>query len=59
MPHYRAYHLDYVGHIWSVSEFECANDQEAIKTARGFVNGLDVELWERGRFINRIGPHGP
>jgi hypothetical protein len=52
--HYRAYHLDHVGHIQSVSEFECITDEEAVKKSQELVDGFDVELWHGGRLVTRI-----
>jgi hypothetical protein len=34
--HYRAYHLDHVGHIQSVSEFECITDEERSRNRRNW-----------------------
>ena len=33
---------------------EAADDLEASGKAQGLVNGLDVELWQRTRFIARF-----
>jgi len=35
-------------------DIECADEQEAIQKAQQAVDGGDVELWERGRFITRL-----
>jgi hypothetical protein len=55
MPAYRIYFIDRANHISRPSEIvECADDQEAIKKAEQLVEGQDLELWERDRFIMRI-----
>jgi hypothetical protein len=51
---YRLYYLDAHGHIEDVRVLDCASDQEAEESARGFLNGRDLELWDRGRFISRF-----
>jgi hypothetical protein len=51
---FRIYKIGSHGHYIGVQEIECANDQEAIQNAQQIVDGHDVELWERGRFIARL-----
>jgi hypothetical protein len=51
MPAFRIYKIGSHGHFISVEEIECADDQEAILKAQQTVDGHNVELWERGRFI--------
>jgi hypothetical protein len=34
--------------------FECADDQEAIEKAMQFIDGRDVELWEKSRCVVRF-----
>jgi hypothetical protein len=59
MPEYRIYFIDRANHISRPPEIvECADDQEAVKKAEQFVDGQDVELWQRGRFIMRFA-HDP
>jgi hypothetical protein len=42
-------------HISGPSEIvECTGDLEAIEKAKQFVDGHDVELWDRGRFVMRF-----
>ena len=54
MTDYRAYLVGPGDHIRAVRHLDCADDQAAIEAARQFVNGCDVELWERGRKITRL-----
>jgi hypothetical protein len=51
MAEYRAYILDEDGHVSSAIEFVCVDDESAKKYARQFVDGYDVELWQRDRQI--------
>jgi len=51
---YRLYFLGVNNRIADVRVLDCASDQEALKSASRFMNGRDLELWERGRFISRI-----
>ena len=51
MPDYRAY-LIKRGHIEGPPNIVVADtDQEAIDQAKQLVDGHDVELWERARFV--------
>ena len=54
MPAFRIYLVGRDGHFQSAKDIECADDQEAIQNAQQLVDGHDVELWERGRFITRL-----
>ena len=38
----------------NAKDIECADDQEAIQKAQQAVDGHNMELWERGRFITRL-----
>jgi hypothetical protein len=51
---YRLYFLGANDHIEDVRVLDCASDREAVESARRFINGRDLELWERGRFICRF-----
>jgi hypothetical protein len=51
MAEYRAYILDEDGHVSCAIGFVCADDEAAKKYARQFVDGHDVELWQRDRQI--------
>jgi hypothetical protein len=54
MPIYRAYPVGPDGRFFGVNELDCADDAEAIAQAEQLVDGHDVELWERGRFLKRF-----
>jgi hypothetical protein len=56
MPDYRVYVVGEDGHFKNAHEFECANDAEAVTTARQLVDHRDLELWCLDRFIEKI--HG-
>lgn len=59
MTDYRAYVVGPGDHIRAVRELDCADDQAAVEAARQFVNGHDVELWERGRKVARLAHASP
>ena len=55
MPDYRVYIVDSDGHFYSSAvPLECADDSEAMEKAKRFVDGHDVELWQRDRKIARF-----
>ena len=54
MPAFRIYTVGRDGHFKGVKGIECADDQEAIHEAQQALDGRDIELWERGRFITRL-----
>ena len=51
MPDYRAYIIGHDGHIQKRFEFFCSDDEEAREQAKRYVDGHDVELWQRDRRI--------
>jgi hypothetical protein len=51
---YRAYVVSEEGHFISVRELEADTDAEAIRLARRFIDGHDVEVWYRGQFLARL-----
>jgi hypothetical protein len=51
---YRAYVLDGNDQIVARHEFEAENSTEALETARRYVNGHDVEVWQRKHIIGRL-----
>jgi hypothetical protein len=51
---YRAYSVDDKGHIAHSNVFVAPNDDAAFEHARQFVNGYDVELWNRDRLVARL-----
>jgi hypothetical protein len=48
---YRAYRLDRQGHISNRIDFVADGDAAAIEHARRYLDGHDVEVWQRGRQI--------
>ena len=54
-PHYRAYLVDPAGHFHGVRVLvDCETDDQAIVMAKQYVNGCDVQLWDRGRPVAKI-----
>jgi hypothetical protein len=51
---YRIYFVGSDGLFSGAQLLECADDQEAIQTARQLVDGHDVELWKGERFVARF-----
>jgi hypothetical protein len=54
MSHYRAYIVGWDGHFHNVVVLDCADDKAAMESAKQFVNGYDVELWQRDRRIAKL-----
>ena len=54
MPVYRTYIIGRADHFWGAEDIDCADDQEAIQKVQQTMDGRDVEVWERGRFIVRL-----
>jgi hypothetical protein len=54
MPRYRIYTIGRDDHFWSDENIQCADDQEANQRAQQTMDGRDIELWERDRFIARL-----
>jgi hypothetical protein len=55
MPQFRIFTVGPDGHFSGPARVvECADDKQAIRQARQFVDGLDVEVWESGRFITLL-----
>jgi hypothetical protein len=51
---YRAYVLDDNDHIIKRYEFVAENDSAALEIASKYVDGHDVELWQRQSFVRRL-----
>ena len=51
MHEYRAYIIGLDGHVQERVDLRCNNEDEAIKVAKQFVDGRDVELGQLGRQI--------
>jgi hypothetical protein len=54
MPIYRAYLIDGNNRVASYKPVEADGDAEALQAARKFVDGCDVEVWDRDRKIGRL-----
>jgi hypothetical protein len=55
MPHYyRIYIIGRDDHFWGDENIRALDDQEAIQKAQQTMDGRDIEVWERGRFIARL-----
>jgi len=42
------------GHFQSAVNLDCADDKAAMESAKQFVDGHDVELWQRDRKIAKF-----
>jgi hypothetical protein len=56
MTDYRVYVIGLDGHFLKAVELDCASDSAAIESAKRFIDGLDVEVWQGDRFIIRLVP---
>jgi hypothetical protein len=54
MTSYRFFLVGRNEHYTNAHVIDCVNDQDAIQTGRQFLNGVDVEIWERTRFVARL-----
>ena len=54
MPEYRVYSIDPAGHFTDVQEMYCISDAAAVVRARELMRGHPVEVWHRGRLIQKI-----
>jgi hypothetical protein len=54
MPTYRAYLIDDDNRVASFKPIEAETDAEALRAARQFVDGCDVEVWHLDRKIGRL-----
>ncbi len=55
MPTYRAYLINGDNRVASYRPSDAETDVEALKAARQFVDGCDVEVWYLDRKIGRLG----
>jgi hypothetical protein len=51
---YRAYIVGEEGRFIAVREIDAPDDHAALRQAKQYVDGKDVEVWHRGRSIGRI-----
>jgi hypothetical protein len=54
MTDYRVYVVGNDGHFVRAVQLDCPDDNAAIESAKQFVDGLDVELWQRDRLVARF-----
>ena len=54
MPTYRAYLIGEDNCVTSYRAIEAATDEEALQSAKQFVDGHDVEVWLLDREIGRL-----
>jgi hypothetical protein len=54
MPTYRAYLINADDRVASYRPLEAETDAEAMKAARQFADGCDVEVWQLDRKIGRL-----
>ena len=55
MTYYRAHLIGDDGRFHKAIDLDCKNDEAAIESAKQFVIGHDVELWQQDRRIIRLG----
>jgi hypothetical protein len=53
---YRVYIVGKAGRFICVREIEASDDATALQKAREYVDGRDVEIWQRERRIGNISP---
>ena len=54
MPAYRVYLITADDRVASFRPLDAETDAEALKAARQFVDGCDVEVWQLDRRIGRL-----
>jgi hypothetical protein len=59
MPDYRLYFLGLDGHFRKAEPIIAANDIDAMKSAREFIDGSELELWQGNRKIVAFGSDQP
>jgi hypothetical protein len=51
MAGYRVYIIGGDGHFVNAVQLDCASDDAAIESAKQFIDGHDVELWQQDRRV--------
>ena len=51
MKEYRVYTVDTEGHFIKTIKLDCPDDASATESARQFIDGLDIELWQLDRKV--------
>jgi hypothetical protein len=54
MSDYRVYVIGIDGHFVRAIQLDCADDNAAIESAKQFIDGHDIELWQRDRQIAKF-----
>lgn len=54
MPYYRAYIIGPDGLFERAISLDCANDAAAVESAKQFVNGHNVEIWQQNRLVTKL-----
>ena len=54
MEHYRVYVIGQDGRLIRSIDISCVDDSAAIESAKQFIDGHDLELWQRDRRIARF-----
>jgi hypothetical protein len=54
MSDYRVYVIGNDGHFQKAISLDCRDDNAAIESAKQFIDGHDIELWQRDRRIARF-----
>jgi hypothetical protein len=54
MTEYRIDVIDELGNFIQSMRIDCTDDKEAIESAKQFIDGHDIELWQRNRLLTRF-----
>ena len=54
MPYYRAYIIGQDGHFEEAISLDSRDDMTAVDSAKQFVNGHNVELWQQSRLVMKL-----
>jgi hypothetical protein len=54
VPYYRAYIIGQDGHFFEAINLDCADDAAAVESAKQFVDGHDVEVWQLDRMVKKL-----
>jgi hypothetical protein len=54
VPDYRVYVIGSDGHFMRAIQLDCPDDDAAIESAKQFIAGADIELWQRDRKLAKF-----
>ena len=54
MSEYRAYIVGAESHVYACRKMVCSNDGEAVTGAMRLLDGHDIEVWQRERFVAKV-----